>query len=166
VTVNGYNQITNPGFSYDAAGNLTSDGANSYAYDGESRIKTAAGVTYTYDGDGKRVAKGTGKLYWTGVGSDALDESDAAGTVNEEYVFFNGKRIARLDLPSAAVHFYFSDHLGSADVVTNADGSVIEQESDYYPFGGERAITSGPNSYKFTGKERDGGKPGTDGTFS
>jgi uncharacterized protein RhaS with RHS repeats len=49
-----------------------------------------------------------------------------------------------------------ADHLGSANVVTNATGS-IEDESDYVPFGGERVITNTvPQSYKFTGKERDG----------
>jgi RHS repeat-associated protein len=155
VGVNGKNQITNTGFCYDAAGNLLGQiNCTTYVYDAENRLKQTAGVTYTYDGDGKRVSKSTGKLYWTGVGSDALDESNAAGTINEEYVFFGGKRIARLDLPSAAVHYYFADHLGSASVVTSA-GGTIEEESDYYPFGGERAITSGPNNYKFTGKERD-----------
>ncbi len=40
-------------------------------------------------------------------------------------------------------------------MITSADGSQIEQESDYYPYGGEPVITSGLNSYKFTGKERD-----------
>lgn len=31
------------------------------------------------------------------------------------------------------------------------------EESDYYPFGGERAVfNNDPNPYKFTGKERDG----------
>ena len=156
VTVGTKNWVTTSGYSYDAAGNMTLDGqSHSPVYDGENRIKTVAGVNYTYDGDGKRVKKDTGKLYWTGIGSDPLDESDLSGNFTEEYVFFNGKRTARVDLPSGAVHYYFSDHLGSADVVTNATGSTIEQESDYYPYGGERVITAGVNNYKFTGKERD-----------
>ena len=51
--------------------------------------------------------------------------------------------------------YYFSNHLGSASVITNSAGSVVE-ESDYYPFGGERAVVNNdPNPYKFTGKERD-----------
>jgi len=146
-------------YCYDAAGNRTGPTpcpASQYAYDAENRIKTAGGATYTYDGDGKRVKKDSGKLYWTGTGSDPLAESDLSGTINEEYVFFNGKRIARLDLPSGTVHYYFADHLGSASVVTNADGTTIQDESDYFPFGGERILTnSDPNQYKFTGKERD-----------
>jgi RHS repeat-associated protein len=77
------------------------------------------------------------------------------GLLTAEYIFFNGKRIARRDLPSGTVHYYFSDHLGSTSVITNASGTV-QEESDYYPFGGEIVITnSDPNTYKFTGKERD-----------
>ncbi|MDP9267984.1 MAG: hypothetical protein M3P27_06610 [Acidobacteriota bacterium] len=120
------------------------------SYDAENRILTASGVTYTYDGDGVRVKKSSGKLYWS-----SLTESDLSGNATADYVFFGGRRIARVDLPSGTVHYYFTDHLGSANVVTNAIGTTIEQESDYYPYGGERVVTAGSNKYKFTGKERD-----------
>lgn len=148
------NQIS--GDSYDAAGNLLSGpGMGPFTYDAENRLLTAGGVTYAYDGDGKRVKKSNGKLYWYGMGSDPLTETDLAGTPSAEFIFFNGKRTARLDLPSAAVHYYFSDHLGSANVVTT-DAGAIQDESDYYPFGGERPVlSSSGNTYKFTGKERD-----------
>jgi RHS repeat-associated protein len=156
VGVNAKNQVSNTGFVYDAAGNMTSDGSLSVTYDAENRIiSTNAGVTYTYDGDGKRVKKSNGKLYWYGTGSDPLEESDLSGTATADYIFFNSKRTARLDLPSATVHYYFANHLGSASVVTSSAGA-IQDESDYYPFGGERAVTdTDPNHYKFTGKERD-----------
>jgi len=41
-------------------------------------------------------------------------------------------------------------------VVTDASG-VIKEESDFYPFGGERVITDLGigNNYKFTGKEHE-----------
>jgi RHS repeat-associated protein len=75
---------------------------------------------------------------------------------NEEFIFFNGKRIARRDIAApSAVHYYFSDHLGSADTITDASGN-IQKQSDYFPFGGEVVVTgSDVNNYKFTGKERD-----------
>ena len=38
MSVNGNNQITNTGFSYDSAGNMTADGINSYGYDAEERV--------------------------------------------------------------------------------------------------------------------------------
>jgi len=117
-------------------------------------LNTSA-VLYTYDGDGRRVKKSNGKLYWYGGGGlDALLETDAAGNTPTEYVFFGGKRTARRD-NSGAVFYYFSNHLGSASVITNSAGTIVE-ESDYYPFGGERAVVNNdPNPYKFTGKERD-----------
>jgi len=159
LSVNHNNRITNTGFSYDAAGNLLGDGTNAYTWDAESRMKTAAGVTYLYDGDGKRVQQspGTsgGKLYWYGTSSDPLVETDAAGHNCTEFVFFNGKRIARGD-PNGTVFYFFADHLGSSRVVTNATGGIVE-DSDYYPFGGERVVVDALNNpYKFTGKERDG----------
>src|SRR5206468_26653 len=71
-----------------------------------------------------------------------------------EYAFFGGKRIARRDA-SNNISYYFADHLGTARVVTNSAGSILD-DSDFYPFGGERPITSSSgNPYKFTGKERD-----------
>jgi RHS repeat-associated protein len=51
--------------------------------------------------------------------------------------------------------YYFSDHLGSASVVSDAGGN-IQQRYFYYPYGGMQSSSgSDPNHYKFTGKERD-----------
>jgi RHS repeat-associated protein len=167
VVVNAKNQIDDSGFVYDAAGNLVqtpAPGALVMAYDAENRMTSAAGVSYSYDGDGKRVAKSNGKLYWhpsaglraSGMsGLDVLVETDATGNNPAEYIFFGGKRIARRD-PDGAVLYYFADHLGSSRVVTNVTGTIVD-ESDYYPFGGERIVVNNdPNPYKFTSKERDG----------
>jgi RHS repeat-associated protein len=156
VGVNGKNQINNSGFTYDAAGNLLADGSLTITYDAENRMTTTAGVSYTYDGDGKRVRKSDGTLYWLGNGLDPLAESDAAGNITDEYVFFGGRRIARRQLPSGTLHFYFSDHLGSSNIVASATGQILD-ESDFYPFGGERVVvdTLPDQNYKFTGKERD-----------
>jgi len=92
------------------------------------------------------------------MGSDPLDDTDLAGNTNNssfnEYVFFNGKRIARRD-SSNNVNYYFADHLGTARVVANSVGTILD-DSDFYPFGGERPVfSSSGNTYKFTGKERD-----------
>jgi RHS repeat-associated protein len=157
VGVNTKNQINNTGFVYDAAGNLTADGTFTFQWDAESRIKSLNGgaVSYTYDGDGKRVKKSNGKLYWYSLGLDPLAESDLSGNLTDEYIFFGGKRIARRTVSSGAINYYFADHLGSSRVVTNATGTVLD-DSDFYPFGGERVVTSSSgNNYKFTGKERD-----------
>ena len=55
------------------------------------------------------------------------------------------------------VHYYFSDHLGSHALVTNATGTC-EQDIDYFPYGGQQndyCPTPLAQNYKFTGKERD-----------
>jgi RHS repeat-associated protein len=142
--------------TYDAAGNVTNDGnGNQPTYDAENRIATDEGVTYYYDADGMRMEKSSGTKYWFGQGGAALTEAALAGTINEEYIFFNGERIARVDRPSGTVHYYFSDHLGSATVITDVNGNVTGKDY-YFPYGGTvYTYGSDPNHYKFTGKERD-----------
>ena len=142
--------------AYDAAGNVISDGgANQPTYDADNRISTDAGVTYSYDADGARIEKSSGTMYWTGPGGEILAETDLNGNINEEYIFFDGERIARVDRPSGAVHYYFSDKLDSASVITDASGNAQVQYF-YFPYGGIVAsVGSDSNHYKFTGKERD-----------
>lgn len=159
VTVNVKNQMEPATtYGYDAAGNLTKHDTANYTYDAENRLLTAGGFTYTYDGDGKRVKKSDGTngiLYWTGMGADALAESNLQGGITDEYIFFNGKRVARRK-SDGTVNYYFADHLGSSRVVTSATGGVLD-DCDYFPFGGEVAQcgTASNNHYKFTDKERD-----------
>ena len=117
------------------------------------------GGDHTYDGDGNRVQKtGCGSIaYWRKSGN-TLDEASTSGTMLREYVFFNGQRIARRDVSTDNVFYFFSNHLGSTSLMTNSAGAMPPQmESDYYPYGGEIPITTGiqDQNYKFTGKERD-----------
>jgi RHS repeat-associated protein len=157
-TVTQYNQIS--GWCYDLSGNLRMEAASpcpspTYSYNAENQLtSTTAGVSYTYDGDGKRVSKSNGKLYWYGGGTAPIAETDASGNTTDEYIFFGAQRIARRD-SSGNIVYYMADHLGTSRIVTNATGAILD-ESDFYPFGGERVITaSSGNTYKFTGKERD-----------
>src|SRR5271165_5673986 len=146
------NRVTQTGFAYDAAGNMMAGPGATYVYDAENHLTQTAGVTYTYDGDGKRVMKSNGTIYWYGTSSDAFMETDLSNNMKANYFFFNGQRVAREDT-SNSVTWYFADHLGSSRVVWSLNGT---DNSDYYPYGGERVITSGTaNTYKFTGKERD-----------
>jgi uncharacterized protein RhaS with RHS repeats len=157
VTALANNQLS--GYGYDAAGNMTHDATtqSNYTYDQENRITGAVGYTYTYDADGNRVEKSagsTGTIYWY-MTPGIVAESDLTGSLKSEYVFFDGERVARKDFPSAAVSYYFSDHLKTASVITNSAGTITEDE-DYYPWGGElQFVNSDSNHYKFTSKERD-----------
>jgi RHS repeat-associated protein len=112
-------------YCYDSAGNLifiTASGAScptsgpyQYVYDAENHLTSAGSVTYTYDGEGKRVQKSNGKIYWYGMNSDPLIETDLAGNNLNEYVFFGGERIAMLGqaaLPVQNGNFENWDQLG------------------------------------------------------
>ena len=173
VTVNPKNQVTNSGFTYDSGGNLTSDGVYTYAWvaksltscppradgdsprrDGENRLTSVNGVTYSYDGDGKRVMKSNGTIYWYDLSGNVLEETDSNGNRQSAYIYFGGKRVGRYDA-SGAHYAYLSDLIGSSVMVTDAMGH-IQNSSDYYPFGGERHVTSTlTDHYKFTSMERD-----------
>lgn len=152
------NQLTGCSITYDAAGNMIQNGSAAYTYDAENRLLTAAGYAYSYDGDGNRVLKSngsTGTIYWRGADGEVIDEGNLSDIMQEEYVYFGGKRVVRWDVPTGHRHYYFSDHLGSSNVVTDNAGNV-QDESDYYPYGGEIQVTNTyTNTYKFTGKERD-----------
>ena len=152
-SANGNNQLS--GFTYDASGNTSSDGVNSYTWNAESQLKAGAGVNYAYDGDGRRVSKSNGKLYWYGSGGEILAETDAAGNTLNEYVFFGGQRIAMLPVGSNPI-YYVEDLLGTSRVTTTYIG-VVCYDADFYPYGGERSYinTRPQNNYKFEGKERD-----------
>ena len=167
--VNGSNQFTGvcTGTCYDAAGNMINDGTNSYTYDAENQIATVdSSLSYYYDGNGKRVEKSNGKLYWYGMSSDALDETDLSGNTNNsnfsEYVFFAGKRIARRDY-SGDIFYYFADHLGTSRSIVQQGQTTPCYDQDFYPYGREvphglevpAFVNTCSQNYKFTGKERD-----------
>src|SRR5262249_43502197 len=119
-------------YPYDAAGNMLNDGLFSYTFDQENRITGANGYGYIYDGDGNRVEKVTppvnptsGTLYWY-MTPGIVAESDLAGTLKSEYVFFDGERVARKDFvgSTTSVAYYFSDHLKTASVITDSAGNI------------------------------------------
>jgi RHS repeat-associated protein len=175
LSVNGSNQITNTGFSYDAAGNMTSDSQYTYAYDAEGRMSTASGMTggpycYVYDGNGLRVVKSNANgasctqatvdvIYWRDIWGNAIAETDSSGNTTNanyhEYAFFAGRRVARRD-GSGPIYYFFNDHLGSLRSMTDSNGNKC-YDTDYFPDGAEVGPFTNTCSdhYKFTGYERD-----------
>jgi RHS repeat-associated protein len=139
---------------------------------------------YTYDGNGIRVQKANASggsctgtptvdvLYWRNIGGNTIAETDSTGSTSNanyhEYVFFAGRRVARSDVSSASVYYYFVDHLGSTRIMTQANGTVCF-DAEYFPYGQELDHTNTCNTinttYKFTGYERDG-ETGLDYAFA
>ena len=130
------NRLAVSGFSYDAAGNMTASPGATYTYDAENHLITTHGVTYAYDGDSRRLTKSSGMMYWYGLNSDPLIETDLSNNLKAHYIFFNGQRVAS-ENSSNSVDWYFADHLGTARLVFSLNG---DDQSDFYPFGGERTI--------------------------
>jgi RHS repeat-associated protein len=189
VSVNVHNQITTSGLAYDSSGNgnMTNDGlyANTYTFDAENRINSATNSSgtvycYLYDGDSVRVAKGTPQsgyncgsasphaptmfeLYWRNTLGDTIAETDGSGSTTNssynEYVFFDGQRIAQSNPYSGSVNFYFADQLGSTRMVTSSSGTPC-YKADFLPYGTENSPPAGftntcSTTYRFTGYERD-----------
>lgn len=162
-------QDLNNDYVYDSAGNLIHPGpTGTYTWDAENRLTSAGGVAYLYDGDGKRVGKAPAStptqpnyLYWYGGGSNILQESDGAGNFLYRDYYFNGMLFDRQEGDNWVDHF-FADALGNTRGIYG-DGDPDGGYSDYYPFGGERPVsTCCPNNpggvnvpFKFTAKERD-----------
>lgn len=168
---NSANQITNAGYSYDAAGNLTNDGTQAFAYDAENKIKTVNGVSdvYRYDGGGNRVRKNfaTGeKVRMVYSGGQLIAEYDLNnGSLKREYVYGAKGLVATIEA-GTGTRYTTSDHLGSPRVVTNSSAGVVSRH-DYMPFGEELGSAVGGRTpgmgfvvndgvrQKFTSKERD-----------
>jgi RHS repeat-associated protein len=130
------------------------DGLYSYTYDAEGHQASAAGVNYVYDGDGQRVEKASGTIYWYGTGGEVLTESALDGTSPVDYIYFGGRRLARVT--GSTVYYYFGDHLDSARVMVQAGANTACYEGDFEPYGREHVVTGTCSQhYKFTGKERD-----------
>jgi RHS repeat-associated protein len=145
--------------TYDLNGNLTSDGANTYAWDARDQLVSITGplavATFGYDGVGRRRMKTVG-------GSTTSFLHDGVNPVQEQYgasvaTLLTGLGIdefyARTD--STGTQSYFADALGSTVALTDAAGAV-ESTYTYEPFGATTVVGSTNNRYSYTGREDDG----------
>lgn len=129
VGVNSQNQITNSSISYDASGDMLTDGVNTYTYDAENRISTVNGTaaTYTYDAEGQRVLKQTGGstneyVYFNG---QPIAERAANGDWSG-YIYAGSRRLARADSYEDGIQIQGTNNVtGVANVFTYPDASVV-----------------------------------------
>ncbi len=169
--------------TYDAAGNMTFDGAATYtAYDGDNRVCATystiggSGVTqYIYNAEGQRVAKGhpvsspgntpfcptdmanfvADSKYVLGPSGEQMTEVDGSGTWRHTNVYNGGQMLATYD--THGLHFPQTDPLGTVRVQATATGAA-EETCASLPFGDGLNCTpaiSEPTEHHFTGKERD-----------
>jgi RHS repeat-associated protein len=138
-TANGLNQYSTVGgttFGYDANGNLTSDGTDSYVYDVENRLVSRSGgasATLRYDPLGRlyEIAGSSGTRRMIYDGSDLVAEYDTSGNMlrrfihglgggDDPQVWFEGSGLA-----DVARRYLFADERGSIVAVTDSTGAVL-----------------------------------------
>jgi RHS repeat-associated protein len=165
ATFNNKNQmVTNPGngsaMQYDAAGNMTFDGAQSFTYDatGAQVQAPSYGKWQGHDGDGLRVkdVQGGNTIYYlrsTALGGKVVAEINQNGTWLRGYAYSGEQLVA---IQSGGNYFVHQDPIAKSQRITNSSGTVVEAiELD--PFGGEtnRSTNQYIQSHRYTSWERD-----------
>ena len=101
VGVNAKNQITNSGVSYNADGDMLTDGVNTYTYDAENRVATVngSGTSYSYDAEGQRVEKNVGaaKTDYNYFNGQPIAEYNSANGSWSDYIYVGSRRLVRGD---------------------------------------------------------------------
>jgi len=147
-------------FSYDANGNLTSDGLTSYSWNARNQLVGLSGGTsasFAYDGFGRRGSKtvsgtSTNFLY---DGINLVQElSGSTPTANLVTGLGVDETLMRTDAGGTGT--LLIDALGSALALADASGTVQTQYT-FDPFGATTSSgASSSNPFQFTGRENDG----------
>jgi len=113
----------------------------SYNQDAQLAAVNASGgalASYTYDAFGQRLVKTisgtTGNIYQYGQNGMLLEETNASGAAQADYIYLNGRPIAGLNNASGALYFLHDDRLGTPQLATDSSQTVAWQAS-YEPFG-------------------------------
>ncbi len=147
-------------YTYDANGNLTSDGTKTYLWNAlnqliEVKEGTTTVATFEYDGEGRRTEKvAAGVTHQYIYDAEDIVEERISGSTSDTIRYYHGVGI---DEPLArknsgdVVTYYVADHLGSIVQETSASGAVsLEREYDPWGVALQGSSTSG---YAFTGRE-------------
>jgi RHS repeat-associated protein len=148
--LNQYASVGGAGYSYDADGNLLSDGVRSYQYNSENRmIRATSGADvweYEYDLRGNRSAvieNGQRTSYlvdpFAGFG-DVVGTYNADGSLQARYVHGNGL-VAGFN--SGDSWYYEADAIGSIRSLSNGSGAELTPGLLYDPFGAQFGGGSG-----------------------
>jgi RHS repeat-associated protein len=147
------NHINNTGYTYDNAGNLTSDGVFNYVFDAENRMTQAGSATYTYNASRQRISRSYagGTTYYVN-NSGVMLSKKLPDNSWRDFIYFGSHLIA--EVTSSVTYYHHQDTL-STRVLTNSSGTVIEQQQTA-PFGEVMTDTGYSTNFKFTSYERDG----------
>ena len=127
------------GIGYDARGNVTQRGSQSFVFDQANRLTSATGKgSYAYDGFGRRVST---------VGADGVNRVTAYSQVGQllfarpttialaagtKYIHLRSHMIA--ESSPAGTTYMHTDGLGSPVAITNSSGGLVSR-TRYEPYG-------------------------------
>ncbi|HEY6330206.1 MAG TPA: RHS repeat-associated core domain-containing protein [Blastocatellia bacterium] len=163
VATNQISSINNNGqnfnYTYDAAGNVTSDGTgNTYTYDGENRLVSVSGnasIQNSYDFQGRRVinTESGATTHYIWQGNQVLAEMNGAtGAPSIDYILYGSGFIAKVQASGTVTYFLF-DRL-SERLSLNSSGT-IQGIMGTLPFGEDFAESGTQEKHHFTTYDRD-----------
>jgi len=142
--VDAADRITSPGFTYDAAGNLTCDGARTFAYDAACRLVSvtdaaigATIATYTHDAFNRRTSATEGSatvfFHYDGASSRVIAETDGSGATIATYTYDSAGNLFSMTRGSAT-YYYHTNARGDVVAMTDSSGDVVNTYT-YDPWG-------------------------------
>jgi RHS repeat-associated protein len=149
-------------YTYDANGNITSDGRHTYVYNEQNQLyRVLDGQTvlgeYTYNVKGQRVKKvaSSTTIYHYDLMGNLIQETNQSGGVIVSYVYAGMNRLAKVE-SSGAIYYYHNDHLGTPLAMTDSTGTIVWKAA-YNPFGKAEVDPSSTvtNNFRFPGQYYD-----------
>ena len=135
-TADGRIASMNPGIQAPAGQYITS---LSYNQDGRfTSVNTAGGTlaSYIYDGFEQRLIKTVsgsyGEIYQYGQDGLLLEETDASGVAQADYIYLNGRPIAVLN--GSTLYYLHDDMLGTPQLATDSN-QAVQWQASYDSFG-------------------------------
>jgi RHS repeat-associated protein len=150
--VNQISSVNGVNFTWDANGNLTSDGVNTYTYDHADRLTAVQNQTTTiknhYNGMGDCVQQSVDSVTTTFTLDINFPLTQVLADGTNTYLY----GLDRLAQSSLTTEYFLTDALGSSRQLVDASG-VVQSVASYEPFGAP--ITVGASFYGFAGEWQD-----------
>jgi RHS repeat-associated protein len=127
------NHFNGSGISYDAAGNVKTDGlGNSFTWDGAGRmsqVNSGSTATYVYDAEGRRV-RGPNGDYIYNLAGQMITQIGLNGVWNYGEIYAGNRHLATYS--GSTTNFYHGDWLNTKRVLTGVNGAVSETCTGFY----------------------------------
>jgi RHS repeat-associated protein len=158
---NAANELTQWGtatLTYDADGNMLSDGTNSFVWDARNRLAWMNGstISFQYDPFGRRVSKTISGTTTNYLYDGPNPAQELSGTTPVANLLTGGLDEYFLRTDASGPANFLTDPLESTLALADSAGAIQTQYT-YEPFGNTSASgASSANPYQYTGREDDG----------